>query len=46
MNHYIKGRFRALSPRGRQWAWFIVLWFGGAGAMLALSMIIKLMIGV
>jgi hypothetical protein len=46
MNRYIKDRFAALNPRQRQWTWFIALWFGGAGAMLALSMIIKLMIGV
>lgn len=33
-----------LSPRKREWMWFIILWCGGLMAILLLSAIIKLLV--
>lgn len=35
-----------LSKKQRQWAWFVILWCGGLGAVMLLGFIIRTAMGI
>ncbi|MEO0443590.1 MAG: hypothetical protein AAFZ92_07605 [Pseudomonadota bacterium] len=37
---------RYLSPKQKQWAWFVVLWFAGLSTVLLLGFVIRTAMGI
>lgn len=35
-----------LSPKQKQWAWFVILWCGGLGTVMLLGFIIRTAMGI
>ena len=35
-----------LSPKQKQWAWFVILWCGGLGSVMTLGYLIRTMMGI